>query len=426
MGNPSHKYILFLSHPIYRPPGLQPRNRCLVSGIQMWKKTTVLRDETGIARFDGEYHSIKERIEIGKRLREEIPRNAHTGWTPSINRQNAVSMLKESNSGRLDHLIPIRYARMLKSPFSFFRGAATIMSYDLSGTPRSGITVQACGDCHLLNFGFFATPERNLIFDLNDFDETHPAPFEWDLKRLATSFYLVGQSNNLTEKECNEVVQAVIAAYREAINRFSTMPLIDIWHLKLKMEDIINASKTQEIRKNREKVAEKAKKRVAEYAFPKISENVDGRWRIVDQPPLIYHTSPEEQMEKGMLELFDQYIGTLPHDRRFLIDRYRIEDIAMKVVGVGSVGTRCGIMLLIGENDGPLIIQIKEARPSVLELYTAPSEFNNHDERVVQGQRLMQSASDVLLGWTTDQRGIQYYLRQFRDEILSRCGIPWI
>lgn len=381
----------------------------------MWKKTTVQRDEKGIVRFNCEYKTIKDRLAIGRRLREEIPRNAHTGWTPSVDRRSVVSILEESNAGRLEHLIPIRYARMLKSPFAFYRGAAAIMSYDLSGSPQSEIIVQACGDCHLLNFGLFATPERNLIFDLNDFDETHPAPFEWDLKRLATSFYIACQSNRLNERECKQVVRTVVASYREAINRFSTMRLLDIWHLKLRMEDIIAASKTDEIRKNREKIAEKARKRVADYVFPKISESVDGRWRIVDQPPLIYHSPPDEKMEEGLLVLFDQYVRTLSQDRRFLMERYRIEDMVMRVVGVGSVGTRCGIILLIGENEGPLLIQIKEARPSVLQPYTAYNEYEHNGERVVQGQRLMQSASDALLGWTTDHLGIHYYLRQYRD-----------
>lgn len=381
----------------------------------MQKPTSVIRDDNGTARFEGNQRSIAEREKDGKSQREVTPRKVHADWTLPGDRPDIVTMLKESNEGRLEHIVPIRYARMLKSPFTFFRGSAAIMAYDLSTTPRSGIIVQSCGDCHLSNFGLFATPERNLIFDINDFDETHPGPFEWDVKRLATSFMIACRTNRLSDKEADRVVREVTRSYRDAINRFSRMHIIDIWYQKLRIEDIIAAAKTKEIRQAEETIAEKARQRVTDHVFPKISELVNGRWRVVDQPPLIYHAPPKWRLEEEILDLFDGYARTLQPDRQFLLDRYRIEDVVIKVVGVGSVGTRCGLILMIGENEGSLLMQVKEARKSVLEPYTGKSIYEHQGRRVVEGQRLMQSASDALLGWTSTRQGNHYYLRQFRD-----------
>ncbi len=381
----------------------------------MWKNTTVMRDESGEIYYKSDYQTVKQRKEYGRSIRETVPRESHSQLEPLPDRRNPIDLLEESNQGRLPHLIPIRFYRMLQSPFTFYRGAASIMAYDLSHTPRSDIIVQACGDCHLSNFGLFATPERNLIFDLNDFDETHPASFEWDLKRLAASFYIACKTKKFSEKECKQIVATNVAMYREAIQSFSTMKILDIWNLRIRIEDMIAAADNKSIRRKREKMAEKARKKVVEYVFPKITEYVNGRWKIIDQQPIIYHPTYVEGMSNGILDMFGKYVKSLNDDRQFFLDRYRIEDIVTRVVGVGSVGTRCGVILLIGENEGPLFIQIKEGRQSVLEPYTSPNKYTHHGERIVQGQRHMQSASDAFLGWTTDMEGIQYYLRQYRD-----------
>lgn len=381
----------------------------------MWKNTIITNDESGNILFQSDHQTVAERKEFGKRLRSEIPRESHSSWSPSLDQRDPVKIIQESNIGRLPDLIPIRYARMLTSPFAFYRGAAALMAYDLSGTPQSDIIVQACGDCHLSNFGLFATPERNLVFDINDFDETHPACFEWDLKRLSTSFYIASQSNGFSMNECMQVVLSCLSSYRESIRKFSTMRLLDVWYLKLRMEDIIALSKTDEERKNREKISAKARQRIGDYIYPKITTQVNGNIRIVDQPPLIYHPNYQEGNVKNVLEGFDQYYRTLSRDKQFLLDRHQIVDLVVKVVGIGSVGTRCGLLLMIGEDEVPLLLQVKEARPSVLEPYTKPCSYSTHGERVVQGQRLMQSASDPFLGWTSAINGIHFYLRQYRD-----------
>ncbi len=381
----------------------------------MWKSTVVTRDESGFLHFQSDYQTVEQRRQHGKNMRTETPRGAHSAWNSPGEQRDPIEILEKSNAGRLESLIPIRYGRMLKSPFAFFRGSASLMAYDLSMTPRSGIPVQACGDCHLSNFGLFATPERNLIFDLNDFDETHPAPFEWDLKRLVASFSIASQGNRYTDNETKEVVLACLVEYREAMEKFSSMKILDVWYTKLRIEDIIAASKSEEARKKREKIAEKARKRVSEYVFPKISENVDGKWRIIDQPPLIYHPTFETGIEDRILPMLNEYYQTLSKNHQYLLSRYRIEDYVIRVVGVGSVGTLCGLLLFIGQNEGPLLLQLKEARPSVLEPYTSPCTYRHQGERVVEGQRLMQSASDALLGWTSGPYGRHFYIRQYRD-----------
>jgi uncharacterized protein (DUF2252 family) len=381
----------------------------------MWKATTVTRDGAGVARFECDYQTVAQRKELGKVRRAETPREAHAGWDPSGADRDPVEVLVESNRGRLERLVPIRYGRMLKSPLAFYRGSAALMARDLSSAPASEIAVQACGDCHLSNFGLFATPERNLVFDINDFDETHPAPFEWDLKRLAASLSIASRSNGFSKGQSDEVVRRALATYREAVRRFSTMTVLDVWYLKLRIEDIIGAARNVRERKNRERIAATARSRLGENVFPKITENVDGRARIIDNPPLIFHTPPEARAEENFLAVFNDYVGTLSPDRQFLLDRYRIVDMVVKVVGVGSVGTRCGVLLLLGQDDSPLLIQIKEARSSVLEPFTAPGAIRHQGERVVRGQRLMQSASDAFLGWSTGPLGIHFYLRLLRD-----------
>lgn len=383
----------------------------------MKRSVKIERDQYGLAKFVTDYKTAAQRKLEGKERRTEFPREVLAEFEPASNREDPVSVVKKSSEDRWEHLIPIRYGRMSKSPFAFLRGSASLMAMDIATTPTPDIRVQACGDCHLSNFGLFATPERNLIFDINDFDETLPAPFEWDIKRLAASFYVVSRNNKFSEKECKMVARKTVEAYREAIATFSTMKVLDVWYAKLDIDTIIASAPDEQAKRRRQIIAEKARSRVPETMFPKISQVIEGRRTIVDQPPLIYHPPAELKIPESLHATFEIYRKTLPYERRVLLDRYRFEDIAVKVVGVGSIGTRCGVVLMMAEEDDPLILQIKEAKASVLEPYAGKSIFDHHGERIVVGQRLMQSASDMLLGWTTstskDHR--QFYIRQLRD-----------
>ena len=383
----------------------------------MKQKVTVEYDAFGMARFISDYKTTAQRKQDGKDKRNEFPRESQAEFEPTSDRSDPVSEIKKSSEGRWEHLIPIRYGRMSKSPFAFLRGSAALMAMDIATTSTPDIRVQACGDCHLANFGLFATPERNLIFDINDFDETLPAPFDWDMKRLAASFYVASRNNKFSEKECKVVTRSCVAAYRQAIAEFASMKVLDVWYAKLDMDTIIALAPDEQTKRRRQAMAQKAKSQVTETIFPKVTQVLSGRRAIVDQPPLIYHPPPELKFPETLYDTFQMYHKTLPHERRVLLDRYRFEDVAIKVVGVGSVGTRCGIVLMMAEENDPLILQIKEANASVLEPYAGKSEFKHHGERVVVGQRLMQSASDMLLGWTTgtgkDHR--QFYIRQLRD-----------
>jgi uncharacterized protein (DUF2252 family) len=381
----------------------------------MMQKTTVKRDASGIAKYITEYKTGEQRRQEGKALREKIPLESHAECEMPSDRRDPVKVIKKSSEGRLQHLIPIRYGRMSKSAFAFYRGTASLMAMDLAQTPTSNLRVQACGDCHLSNFGLFATPERNLIFDINDFDETLPAPFEWDIKRLAASFYIGALDNRFSEKDCKTITRASVQAYREAMATFSTMSVLDVWYSRFNMDSFIASAPDAEAKRNRERIAKEARANVTDYVFPKITNVQDEKRRIVDQLPLVYHPPPEEKVPEGMLGAFQNYRETLPFERRVLLDRYHLEDIAYKVVGVGSVGTRCGVLLLMAEMDDALLLQIKEARPSVLAPYAGKSKFDHQGERIVVGQRLMQSASDLLLGWTTGKDKIHYYMRQLRD-----------
>jgi uncharacterized protein (DUF2252 family) len=303
---------------------------------------------------------------------------------------------------------------MLRSPFTFLRGSAALMAYDLATTPKTGIPVQACGDCHVLNFGFFATPERHLVFDINDFDETHPAPWEWDLKRLVVSLILAGRDNNLADDQSQEAVIECVRSYREHLREYSRMSPLEVWYNRLDMETLIEMSPDVKAREFREELAEKARQRVIENLFPKIASTVGGRPRFVDQPPVLFHPAVED-FEERVREGLEDYRQSLSVERRVLFDRYRLEDTALKVVGIGSVGTRCFIGLFFSEDNHPLILQIKEACRSVLEPYTEKSQFANQGQRVVIGQRLMQSSSDIFLGWTRGRGGYDFYVRQLRD-----------
>src|SRR5512137_478806 len=381
----------------------------------MKQETTVQRDASGIAKFITEYKTGDQRRQEGKSLREKVPRESQAEFEPASDRTDPVKVIKKSSEGRLEHLIPIRYSRMAKSAFAFYRGTASLMAMDLAHTPTSNIRVQACGDCHLSNFGLFATPERNLVFDINDFDETLPAPFEWDVKRLAASFFIGAQDNRFSDKDCDLITRSCVRAYREAIAQFSAMSALDVWYSRFDMDAFIASAPDAEAKKNRERIRREARANIADYVFPKITQVQDGMRHIADQPPLVYHPPPELKIPENLLHVFQMYRETLPYERRVLLDRYHIEDIAMKVVGVGSVGTRCGIILLMAEDNDPLLLQAKEARTSVLAPYAGKSTFSHQGERIVVGQRLMQSASDMMLGWTTGQQNFHFYLRQLRD-----------
>jgi uncharacterized protein (DUF2252 family) len=365
-----------------------------------------------------QFRARAERIQIGKSLRDKLPRNTQANWQPPANRRDPIDVLEESNQDRLPELIPIRYGRMIRSPFTFLRGSAPLMAYDLASLPNIGIQVQACGDCHLLNFGLFATPERNLVFDLNDFDETHPAPWEWDLKRLVVSFVIAGRDNDLADDESEEAVIECVRSYREHLREYSRMSPLEVWYNRLDMESMIEMAPDAKAKKFREKIAEKARERVIDNLFPKITTSVGGRPRIVEQPPVLFHPVVED-FEAIVREALEDYRQSLSDERRTLFDRYRFEDAALKVVGIGSVGTRCLIGLFFSEDNHPLMLQFKEARRSVLEPYTEKSQYDNQGERVVMGQRLTHSSSDIFLGWVRGRSGRDFYVRQLRDMKMS-------
>jgi len=361
--------------------------------------------------------SIQERMSRGKALRKKvpIPRSSHAEWTAPAGRPDPIEVLRHSDRGRLPELLPIRYGRMRQSPFAFFRGSASLMAWDLSKTPTTGIRVQACGDCHASNFGGFASPERRLQFDINDFDETLPAPWEWDVKRLAASVVLASRELGLKDKQSDDAVVTMARSYREHMREYGRMRALEVWYSHMDAEVFIEEAKTAAAKKRWEQVEKKARLETAEHIFPKIAAVKNGRMRIVDHPPLVYHPRESDVELKHVIEKFHEYRETLPAERRVILDRYHILDVARKVVGVGSVGTRCGVALLMAGEHDPMLLQIKEALPSVLEPYAGKSRYANHGERVVSGQRMLQSASDVFLGWTKDSTGRSYYFRQLRD-----------
>ncbi len=292
------------------------------------------------------------------------------------------------------------------------------MAHDLAALPTTGIRVQACGDCHLLNFGAFATPERNLVFDLNDFDETLPAPWEWDLKRLVVSFVIAGRDNRLPDDAGHRAVLECVRTYREHLRECSRLRPLEVWYKRLDAETLIKAAPGAKEKKFRQQIAKRARERVMENLFPKITTQIDGMHRIVDQPPILFHVA-DPGFEDSVREATADYRNSLPDERRVLLDRYRLEDIALKVVGIGSVGTRCYIGLLFSEDGHPLILQFKEAVRSVLAPYAGKSAYANQGQRVVVGQRLMQSSSDIFLGWVRGRRGYDFYVRQLRDMKMS-------
>ena len=381
------------------------------------KKRT--KDIANIVTPRGPAHLVApdERAAAGKVLRDKIPRNQHGEWNEVQGRPNPIDLLHKSDAGRMKKLVPIRYGRMLQSPFAFYRGAAGIMAFDLSQTPNTGLKVQACGDCHLMNFGGFATPERNIIFDINDFDETSPAPWEWDVKRLVASIVLAARANGLSDSQGGDCAVSCARRYREHMREFSNMDPLRIWYEKTSAADFIG-SLPKALQKNTRKRIEKAAARSgSELDFPKLAGSMGGQIRIIDQPPLIFHpeTTRVPESEVTLDELFHAYRESLADDRRILLDRYRVVDVAIKVVGVGSVGRRCWVALMMSERNDPLFLQFKEAVRSVLEPYAGKSAYSHHGQRVVMGQRLMQPASDIFLGWVTAPNGRQFYVRQLHD-----------
>ena len=363
-----------------------------------------------------------ERAEEGRSAREAVPRSSHADWFPASDRPDAVELLEQQNETRLPWLIPVRRGRMSVSPFAFFRGAARVMASDLSPTPVSGLTVQLCGDAHLSNFGAYASPERQLVFDVNDFDETLPGPWEWDVKRLAASFTIAGEHRSFDRATTRAVTEASIEGYRQAMARFAELTSLDIWYALLAVDQIASLAETKKQEKVARKAVAKARSRSSLQALGKLAESDGDTYRIKSDPPVLLplrdlagETDPD-RLRDAVRQSFRSYLDSLPDDRRHLLSTYRFVDIALKVVGVGSVGTRCLIVLFEGrDRNDPLFLQIKEASPSVLEEHLPATADQSHGRRVVEGQRLMQTASDMFLGWSPSVEGRDYYWRQLRD-----------
>jgi uncharacterized protein (DUF2252 family) len=407
--------------------------------------------------------SVDERLNQGRTTRDATPPSSHAGWSPAADRPDPVGLLEQQDRTREPDLVPVRHGRMMVSPFTFYRGAAKIMAVDLKDTPAAGLRVQLCGDAHLSNFGMFASPERRLLFDLNDFDETLPGPFEFDVKRMAASFLIAGRNNGFTKADARAAAMASVTAYREAMAGFAQMPTMDIWYahfdedrFNTAIQDALAAETSAAVKKEKDKkgdkkgkaakkeqkdpkqgkiakeAAKRAEKNLAKahtrdslQALSKLAEQVDGQYRIVSQPPVLvpardlaatYGIAPDDIMPV-LHHRFRAYRATLPDDRRKLLEKFEIVDAARKVVGVGSVGTRAFIVLLQGRDaQDPLFLQIKEATASVLEASLPRSRYRQHGERVVQGQRMMQAASDIFLGWTKGlDTSRHFYWRQLRD-----------
>jgi uncharacterized protein (DUF2252 family) len=371
----------------------------------------------------------EERTARGRAERLEVPRSRHGEWDAPAGRRDPLELLEEQAESRVPELVPIRHGRMLGSAFAYFRGAAYPMAADLAGTPRTGLHVQLCGDAHLANFGSFAAPDRRIIFSVNDFDETLPGPFEWDVKRLATSFEVAGRARGFDAATTRTAVLAVVREYRRAMGEFATMRHIDLWYVRLDMTELderwakeVTAKELKEF--ERDIVSAHAKDNVR--AFDKLTYVVDGEHRIISDPPLIVpieRVLPDDDhlgLAETMQHFIRAYRHTLPHDRRMLLERYRYVHAARKVVGVGSVGQRAWILFLLGRDEhDPLFLQFKEAQASVLEPFLGRSEFASHGQRVVEGQRMMQASSDTMLGWgrAVGEDGVErdYYIRQLWD-----------
>ena len=370
-----------------------------------------------------------ERAGRGRTAREEAPRTSHAAFE-TVSGRDPVAIVDADSAARVPELVPIRYGRMLVSPFTFYRGAASLMAHDLAAAPRTGLGAQLCGDAHLSNFGGFASPSRDLVFDLNDFDETHKGPFEWDVKRLAASFEIAGRDRGFDERTRRAVVLTAVRSYRESMRTFAAMRNLDVWYARLAVEDLmagLDAQKNKQQVKTMKKAVAKAHTKDSLKALGKLTHEVDGEPRIISDPPLLVpidelaEGSDREALTHEIHELFRLYRRSLQPDRRTLLEGFRIVDLARKVVGVGSVGTRCWILLLLGrDNTDPLFLQVKETGPSALEPVLGRSQYRNHGQRVVEGQRLMQAASDIFLGWLHVKAGLDgaardFYIRQLWD-----------
>jgi uncharacterized protein (DUF2252 family) len=374
-----------------------------------------------VTRLEAEAH--------GREARSAVPRSSHGNWEPAAGRRSAVEILAEQAKSREPDLVPIRHGRMLVSPFTFYRGAAAIMAEDLGPTPASGIGCQMCGDAHLLNFGGYASPERDLVFDVNDFDETLPGPWEWDVKRLTASLVVAGRGAGLTADQTRQAVLATVSQYRDAMRDFASRSELEVWYAKLDEAILVERVRQEMGNKgapNLQKTLVKARSKDHMKAFSKLTTVVDGEPRIVGDPPLIVplrdiaNRTGASDLETRLPELFREYRASLQPDRRHLLEQYRLVDVAMKVVGVGSVGTRCWIGLLMGRDDSdPMFLQFKEAQDSVLAPFAGKSEVDNQGERVVNGQRMMQATSYIFLGWFRtigiDGNQRDFYVRQLWD-----------
>jgi uncharacterized protein (DUF2252 family) len=372
--------------------------------------------------------TVEERVAKGKALRKQVPRSSHAEWTPLADRE-PIALLQQQATTRVDELVPIRYGRMAVSPFTFYRGAADVMAADLSAVPHTGLQVQLCGDAHLANFGGFASVERSLVFDLNDFDETLPGPFEWDVKRLVASFDVAGRDRGLDETERSDLVALTAKSYREAMRSFATMSNLDLWYTQLDVDAIISrwgAEAGTRAIKSLQRTTAKAESKDRLKALAKLTREDNGELRFISDPPLIvpigelFTDVDADLVQNSIREALRMYRRTLSGDRRRLLESYRFVHIARKVVGVGSVGMRSWVVLLVGrDNTDPLFLQVKEAEPSVLEPHLKKSPYSNHGQRVVEGQRLMQATSDIFLGWQrvegVDGRTHDYYMRQLWD-----------
>ncbi len=382
------------------------------------------------SRAPAPHLSTAERAARGKAARAEVPRSSHATFEPPPKRPDPVDLLERQAETRVPELVPIRYGRMLVSPFTFYRGAAMIMAHDLGPTPRSGLNVQCCGDAHLSNFGVFASPERRLVFDVNDFDETLPGGWEWDVKRLAVSMLIAARDNGYRVKDEDRIVRATVGRYRTAMAEFAAIKNLDVWYSRLEIESVIDELAPrfkQKMVQRTEKALAKARTKDSMAAFSKLTRSVNGDVRIADQSPLIVPIDQlaggqgRDALFDGLHELLREYRATLEFDRRVLLEQFRLTDFARKVVGVGSVGTRAWIALLLGrDGQDPLFLQMKEAEASVLEEIVGPSQFENHGQRVVTGQRLMQATSDIFLGWVHVKAGLDdkprdFYGRQLKD-----------
>ena len=374
-----------------------------------------------------------ERKNVGKALRQKVPFSSHSQWSSVVNRPDPLSLLRTQDKGRVRKLLPIKYGRMLESPFTFYRGSAVVMTADLAGTPATGIKAFLCGDAHLSNFGIFATPERRMVFDINDFDEAFPGPWEWDLKRLAASAVIAGRDNGFSEPSCRQLAEDTARTYARAIDRFSQMNTLEQWYYHINVDDvqqIFEERSSIKGRKSAVKMVKKAERHTHGQTLEKLTRTENGRHRIVSDPPLLvplrdmvlehYLTKADlKKLSEGKVEkTWRAYVASLPDERRYLLEQYELKDVALRVGGIGSVGTRCLIVLLQGGlEDDALLLQLKEAGSSVLEAYVdRKTVYDSHAQRVVIARRVMQATNDIFLGWSKGAyTGVDYYWRQLKD-----------